>query len=207
MSVSYDRWSGDRRFVTVSSELAVHGRHEQFRLEAAAARAFGVSGSRPWTAVDASARWASALGIGRASWSARAGVNRVTDGTPVGAWPIAGTNFDWAIPLRAHPATRGGFIDPRSTGRRIVHGGLTADRPVRRLGIVVIAAGVFLDGANVMNSAEVSAPDDWLFDAGAGLRLGIGDGGSGVFRIDWARGLTDGRKAVSIGLQREWPPF
>jgi hypothetical protein len=35
----------------------------------------------------------------------------------------------------------------------------------------------------------------------------VGDGREGVFRIDWARGLTDGRMALSVGLQREWPPF
>ena len=131
----------------------MRGRNDRFRLEATGTQASGLSGTRPWTALDASARWASALGIARSSWSARAGWNRVSEGAPLGTWPIAGTNFDWAIPLRAHPATRGGLIDPRSTGRRIAHAGVTADRPVRRFGLLMVGAGVFIDGAGIMNPA------------------------------------------------------
>ena len=207
VSVGYDRWSEGRHFITMSAGLSVRGRNDRFRLEAAGTQASGLSGTRPWTGLDASARWASALGIARSSWSARAGWSRVSEGTPLGAWPIAGTNFDWAIPLRAHPATRGGLIDPRSTGRRIAHAGVTADRPVRRFGLLMVGAGAFIDGAGIMNPAEASAATVWLLDAGAGLRVGVGDGREGVFRIDWARGLTDGRMALSVGLQREWPPF
>ena len=207
VSVGYDRWSEDRRFVTVSAGLSVRARDERLRLEATGTQASGLSGSRSWTALDASARWASALGIARSSWSARGGWNRVSEGAPLGTWPVAGTNFDWAIPLRAHPATRGGLIDPRSTGRRIAHAGVTADRPVRRFGLLMLGTGIFVDGARIMNPAEATSANGWLFDAGAGLRLGVGDGREGVFRIDLARGLTDGRMALSVGLQREWPPF
>lgn len=207
VSMTYDRWSEDRRYVAVSAAVDVRARQERFRLKAGGAQAFGFSGARTYTQLDVGARWASASGIGRPSWSARAGVDRVSDHAPLGTWPIAGTNFDWTIPLRAHSATPGGLIDPRSAGRRIIHAGLTADRPVRRFGLLIVSAGAFLDGAEIANPADVRAENGWLLDAGGGLRVGVGDGRDAVFRIDWAGSITDGRTALSVGLQREWPPF
>ncbi len=207
VSMAYHRWSEDRRYLAASAGVDVRARNERFRLKAGGAQAFGLSGTRPYTRLDAGARWASASGIGRPSWSARAGVDRVGEGAPLGAWPIAGTNFDWAIPLRAHHATVGGLIDPRSAGRRILHAGVTADRPVRRFRLLIVSAGAFIDGAEIANPADASDRKGWLLDAGGGLRVGVGDGRDAVFRIDWARSITDRRTALSVGLQREWPPF
>jgi hypothetical protein len=73
--------------------------------------------------------------------------------------------------------------------------------------VIVLAAGAFLDGARIDHPADGSAGNRWLLDAGGGLRLGVGDGQLGVFRLDLARGLTDGEVALTIGVQREWPPY
>jgi hypothetical protein len=170
-------------------------------------QAAGLSGTGAYTQLEAGGRWASAVTIARPSWSARAGVNWASEGTPQGAWPIAGSNLEWAIPLRAHSATARGLLDPSSTGRRIAHAGLAGDIPLHRFGLIVLAAGGFLDGARIDHRADGSTANRWLLDAGGGLRLGVGDGQLGVFRLDLARGLTDGTTALTIGVQREWPPF
>jgi len=41
-------------------------------------------------------------------------------------------------------------------------------------------------------------------DAGVGLRLAL-PGAAGALRVDFARGLRDGRQALSAGWQRAWP--
>ena len=151
-------------------------RDDRLRVRAGATQAAGLSGTGAYTQLEAGARWASATTIARPSWSARAGINWASEGTPQGAWPIAGTNLEWAIPLRAHSATAGGLLDPASTGRRIAHAGLAADYPLHRFGVIVLAAGAFLDGARIDHRADGSAANRWLLDAG-------GDSGSA-----WATG-------------------
>jgi tetratricopeptide (TPR) repeat protein len=205
VTLTYDSWSADRNYLGISANMDAYARDDRLRVRVGATQAAGLSGTGAHTQLEARARWASATTIARPSWSARAGVNWASQGTPQGAWPIAGTNLEWAIPLRAHSATERGLLDPSSTGRRIAHGGLTADYPLHRFGVLVLAAGAFLDGARIDHRADGSTGNRWLFDAGGGLRLGVGDGKLGVFRVDVARGLTDGKTAVTIGVQREWP--
>jgi hypothetical protein len=152
--------------------------------------------------------WASSLGLGRAAWSTRLGFNWVSSATPLGAWPVVGGNLSWAIPLRAEPLADGGLLAGRSTGRGIIHAGLAADYPVYRLGPIVFAAGVFLDGAEVRSAADGSAQSRFALDGGGGIRIGIVDGQLGVLRVDLATGLlADRRSALTVGVHRNWPPF
>jgi hypothetical protein len=89
----------------------------------------------------------------------------------------------------------------------MAHGGVAADHPIRRIGLIVVATGAFLDGADVIEPADGSGKNRFYLDAGAGLRIGIADGHLGVLRIDVARGLADRRSAVTIGVHRSWPPW
>lgn len=108
----------------------------------------------------------------------------------MGLWPVAGADLSWAIPLRAHSAAR--------RGRTIVYGGLAGDRPVARVGPIVMAVGVFLDGVGIL--------DRLYLDGGAGLRIGLAGGQFGVVRVDLARGLlVDRRVALTAGFHRRWP--
>ena len=207
VALTYDRWSGSRSYVAASLNMDLYARRDRFRLRVGGTQASGLSGTGAYTQLEAVARWASATTIARPSWSARVGINWASEGTPQGAWPIAGTNLEWAIPLRAHSAITGGLLDPASTGRRIAHAGLTGDYPIHRFGLIVLGVGGFVDGARIDHRADGSAADRWLIDAGGGLRLGVGDGSLGVFRLDLARGLSDGRTELTIGVQREWPLF
>jgi hypothetical protein len=83
--------------------------------------------------------------------------------------------------------------------------GVAGDYPVYRTGPLVFSAGLFLDGARI-GAAANGAPDRSWLDGGGGLRIGLGDGRSGVLRIDLARSLaTDRAAALTVAVQRSWP--
>jgi hypothetical protein len=151
--------------------------------------------------------WASSSGLGRAAWSTRLGYDWAGASAPLGAWPVTGGNLVWAIPLRAGALSPAGVVTGKSVGRGIFHAGLSGDHPVRRVGPLILAAGLFLDGARV-NGAADGSEDRFHLDGGAGLRIGLADGQLGVLRLDFARGLLEaGRSAMTVGVHQSWPPF
>jgi hypothetical protein len=89
----------------------------------------------------------------------------------------------------------------------MLHGGVSGDHPIFRAGPLMVAAGIFLDGAKIRNPADGSGQDRFYLDAGGGVRVGILDGQLGVLRIDLATGLTEHGTAITVGLQQSWPPF
>ena len=201
-----ERWSGDRQFLALSAGAEVRARDDRFEMSARVERAVALSAHPSYTSGSARAAWASSLGLGRPAWSARLGFDWAGSHAPLGAWPVAGGFLYWAIPLRAHTPTGGGFLAGRSVGRGIIHAGLSGDRPFYRNGPVVVAAGVFIDAADIMVAAD-GAPGDRLYlDGGAGLRIGMAEGQPGVLRIDLARGLAgEGRFALTLGVHQSWP--
>jgi hypothetical protein len=83
--------------------------------------------------------------------------------------------------------------------------GVAGDYPVHRIGPLVFGAGLFLDAARIGAAADGS-PDRFWLDGGGGLRIGLGDGRSGILRIDLARSLvTDRAAALTVGIHRSWP--
>ncbi len=200
-----DRWSADRSYLAISLGAELHARGDRLTLTATSERAVALNSHPSYTRAAAGGSWASGLGLGRPAWSARLGADWASPDAPLGTWPIAGSNLAWAIPLRAHPAASGGLLAGRNAGRAIIHGGIAGDHPVSRLGPLVVAAGLFLDGAEVIGPADQTVGDRFYLDGGAGLRFGLADGQLGVLRIDLATGLTDRRSALSIGVQRRWP--
>ena len=202
-----ERWSADRTYLAISAGAERRTRDDRFTLSASTERAVSLSSSlASYTRADGGVSWVSALGLGHPAWSGRLGVVWASPDAPPGTWPIVGTDLAWALPLRAHPATSGGFLVGRNAGRTIIHAGLAGDHPVYRVGPLVLAAGLFLDGADVIRPLDGSG-DRFYLDAGGGLRLGLAGGGLGVLRIDLASGLTDGRSALSVGVHRQWPLF
>ncbi len=161
-----------------------------------------------YTRGDVRAMWSSALGLSRPSWSARLGLELTSRHAPIGVWPVAsGDNNPRMIPLRAHPRTIDGLLPGATTGRAILHGGISGDHPVGRVGPLALAVGIFLDGADIRDPADASGADRRYLDAGGGIRIGVLDGALGIVRVDLATGLTDHRTAITIGLHQSWPPF
>ncbi|HLB54464.1 MAG TPA: cysteine peptidase family C39 domain-containing protein [Gemmatimonadales bacterium] len=203
-----ERWSGNRHYLAASVGAELRARDNRFALIATSEYAVALSTHPSYARGGTRARWASSLGLGRAAWSAQFGFDWASPHAPLGTWPVAGGNLSWMIPLRAHPLTGGGLLSGRSAGRGIIHAGIAGDHPVYRIGPLVLAAGVFLDGAEVIAAADGSPTGRFYLDGGAGIRIGIAEGQLGVLRIDLARGLlADRGSALTVGVHRSWPPF
>lgn len=202
-----ERWSEEREYLAASVGVELRARENRLGVDIGGGYAFPLSSHGGYTRGGARASWASSRGLSRTSWSTRIGFDWARGDAPLGVWPAAGSNFAWAIPLRAHPLSQGGLLAGASAGRGIMHAGLSGEQPIHRLGPLVLAVGVFLDAARVMDAADASEEDRFYLDGGAGLRIGIGDGQLGVLRIDLARGLVaDRHTALSLGVHRSWPP-
>jgi hypothetical protein len=202
-----ERWSGDQRYLAASVGAQLRARDDRFQLSARTEHAVAVTDQPSYTSGAVRAAWASSLGLSRTAWSARLGFDRVGRHAPIGTWPMAGGNLDWALPLRAHSATIGRSLAGRSAGRGIISAGIAGDHPVHRTGPLVFAAGLFLDAARIVSPADGS-PDRFHLDGGAGLRIGIADGRLGIVRIDLARSLVADRDAaLTFGVEQNWPLF
>ncbi|HEX9165002.1 MAG TPA: papain-like cysteine protease family protein [Gemmatimonadales bacterium] len=207
-ALRFERWSGDRRYLVASANVEMRGRDDRLVFTATGGHAVALSTHPSYTRAGVGAVWVSSQGLGRRTWSTRLGADWASADAPVGTWPVAAGNLSWAIPLRADPVTGRGLLPGRSVGRAIIHGGLAGDQPVYRAGLFVLAAGVFLDGAEIMEAADGSPGGRLYLDAGAGIRIGIADGQLGVLRVDFAKGLMEGgRSALTIGVHRSWPPY
>ncbi len=203
-----ERWSRDRDYLALSGGGELLARDDRVVIAATVEHAVALSTHPSYSRGGARGMWASSLGLGRAAWSTRLGFDWASRDAPLGTWPVAGGNLSWQIPLRATPATGGRPLAGRSAGRGIIQAGIAGDHPVYRVGPLILAAGVFLDAARVLDPADGSRKDRSYLDGGAGLRIGIAEGQLGVLRIDFARGLlADRRSAVTIGVHRSWPPF
>jgi hypothetical protein len=101
--------------------------------------------------------------------------------------------------LRAHPLLHDGVIRGVFS-HQLTHGGAEWRRwlhPVRRP--LRLAPAFFVDLARGTRGLG-NGGERWQADVGGGLRIAVP--GSGVLRIDVARGLRDGRSAVSVGWGR-----
>jgi hypothetical protein len=205
-TLGLERWSGDRRYLTVAAGTELRVRADRLRVTATGTQAFALLEGASYRSGGLETMWTSSLGLSRAAWSTRLGIDLASAGAPLGAWPMAGGDPSRDIPLRAEPSPRGDLVAGSAVGRTILHGGLAGDVPLHRVGPLVLAAGAFLDGARVAAPADESVGQRFYLDVGVGLRIGIADGELGVLRIDVALGLLDdGRSALTMGVHRQWP--
>jgi hypothetical protein len=133
-------------------------------------------------------------------WLARAGVDAAGNDTPFALWGGAGTGHGRDALLRAHPLLHDGAIRDGVFGRIVASGGVEWRQwrwPVVRLGRLAPAA--FVDLAHAYD-APTFADARAHVDVGVGLRLAVP--GAGAIRADIARGLRDGKLAVSVGWAR-----
>lgn len=202
-----EQWSGGRKYLAVSAGTAFRAAADRFILATSVDYGQALTTHPSYARGSVGAMWTSSIGLQRASWSARLGLDLVSHGAPLGLWPVASGDLAWAIPLRAHSRASDGMLPGATTGRSMIHGGLSGDQPVYRAGPVTLTVGAFLDGAEIVHSSDGSGRDRFYVDAGGGLRIGILDGQLGVLRIDLATGLTDRRTAITVGMHQSWPPM
>ncbi len=207
VGLGFERWSGAREYLSATAGMEFREASDRFVLMTSVARAQTVTSHPSYTQGYLRAMWAASSGLRQATWSARLGIDLTSQQAPLGAWPVASTSISSTIPLRAHSRISNGLLRSTTTGRRILHGGLSGEHPVLHAGPFILAAGLFLDGAEVMSPANGSGRSRLFLDAGGGIRIGIQDGQLGVLRVDLATGLTDHRSALTVGLHQRWPPF
>ncbi len=202
-----EHWSGNAQYLAGIGGLEFRAAGDRFSLRTTAEQAAAIQSGPGYSRGSLRTDWASSFGLRRASWSVRAGIDLASRTAPLGVQPMASGDLPLAIPLRAHPWTRDGVIPTSTIGRTIVHGGVSADQPLFRTGLFTVAAGIFLDGADVGNPADGSGRSRFYLDAGGGIRIGILNGQLGVIRVDLATGLIDRTTALTVGLHQEWPTF
>jgi predicted double-glycine peptidase len=156
-------------------------------------------GTSTWT-LSLRSEWRSRVANEGAVWIAHGGEDIAGSSAPLALWPGAGTGQGRDALLRAHPLIDDGIIREGAFGRTLAHGGAEWRRWVQLPGKPIrVAPAMFVDTARAYRGLDdVNQP--WHTDIGAGLRLAVP--GSGVFRIDFAHGLRDGRDALSVGWGR-----
>jgi hypothetical protein len=192
-TLTVERWPG-RRAVGVGGTIERHLAGDRVVVSARGTR--WSAGAAVWRG-SADARWRSRGETGGSVWDIAAGADAVGDGAPLAWWPGAGTGHGRAAFLRAHPLVRSGVIRDGVFGRRLLHASMEWRRWRPSGGIVRIAPAVFLDMARAWR-VETIGDGRAHADAGIGMRMRVP--GAGTLRVDLARGLRDGRTALSIGL-------
>lgn len=157
--------------------------------------------------------WIGGSGATRASTAARAsaaalgghamlvaGMEGVHGNTPPFLMPGAGDGNIRRPLLRAHPLIERDAIrvdQGQMLARRLFHGTAEWSRPLARVLVASVDAAVFADAAYARQLLDRRASDTQI-DAGIGLRIrALGAGPT--FRLDVARGLRDGRWALTAG--------
>ena len=203
----FERWTGSGDFLALSLGGALHGSHDRMVLLAQGERAVPFTDQASYTRVRTQVAWTSPVGSSSLIWSMRLGGDWTSAAAPRGLWPIAGGDLAREIPLRAHSLIVGGRLSMAQTGQGVIHGGVAADRPVAIMGPITLGAGAFLDGADVIRSADDVTRHQRYLDGGVGLRIGLVGMTRSALRVDLARGfVTDPRWGLSVGLEQSWPP-
>jgi hypothetical protein len=130
------------------------------------------------------------------------GGERVSDTAPIGLWPGAGAGQAREPLLRAHPLLEDGIIDatgPSVFGRTLAFGGLEVQRWLDRPALARVAIAGFTDIARATRQASVPTPGQ--VDMGLGVRVRM-PGSAGLLRIDVARGMRDGARALTVGIMK-----
>jgi hypothetical protein len=198
MGTGADRWSGRPASAFVDGAL-----EQRLFSDAAAARLEG-------------SFWPSSGGFGegrlRLAWRAgqadslalraRGGFDIASRRAPLDLWPGAGAGHARAPRLRAHPLLDDGAISGEVFGQRLVHAGVDAARTLVARGLMRLDGLAFVDSARAWRS--LSGDGRLHVDVGVGVRL-RGPVEAGAIAVDVARGLRDGRTALTIGWEQAWP--
>jgi hypothetical protein len=191
-----DSWKDRGRTATFSVALDQRLLNDAVSVRGSGAALLGSFGA--WTG-STGALWRSRTRNEGIVLVGEAGFDFASTAAPLALWPGAGTGHGRGPLLRAHPLLEDGHITGDVFGRRVAHASLEARRWVRPLlKVVRFAPAAFIDGAH---AGRRRAPGSaWHMDAGVGLRIAFS--GSGILRVDVARGLRDGSTAFSIGWTR-----
>jgi hypothetical protein len=198
VGAALDKWSGRGAHLSLDGKIEALLAGDRLALRAHVAQWTSLERGAPFEAGGLLARW-STKHLDRGGWLARVGVSTATSEAPLSLWPGASTGRGRAPLLRAHPLLENGVVAGRAFGRTLVHMGLERQAWMYTVKSLRFGWSLFVDGARPWDPLR-SARVPWQVDAGAGIRL-AGLGTRGEFRITAARGLQDGRSALSVGWE------
>jgi hypothetical protein len=144
--------------------------------------------------------WRSRADRRAAAWFTHVWLNTATRHAPFAAWAGAGTGEGRPLLLRAHPLLDDGIVRGAVFGRHVAQATVERHQPLASLGPARLTLAAFVDAARHSNGLR---PGAGQVDAGFGVRLQVP--GDSALRLDVARGLVDGRMALSAGWQHPWP--
>jgi hypothetical protein len=197
--IALDRWRDPGRTAAVATRVQLWPVLDRAAVELGAGGWRG-SGARFGTA-EARLRLRSKASSSGTVLLAQGGYEVATSSAPASLWPGADSGHARDVLLRAHPLLDDGVIKGGVFGRRIAFASGEAQHwlPPAMRGMLRIAPAAFLDVARATRG-QPSSDRRLHCDLGGGLRVALP--GSGVLRVDVARGLRDGRTALSVGWQR-----
>ena len=196
VSARADRWVGRPAAVGIGGALEHRaGETAAFRIQSDVWPAGGFG------AASLGVRWRwPGDGVDRLTASGTATV--ASRDAPRALWSGAGTGHARPLLLRAHPLLDDGVIVGDAFGRRLLHGSAEWRQRLASIGPLTLQVATFTDAATATRG---DGPPITHLDAGVGLRVRVP--GEGTLRIDYARGLDDGRQAVSVGWELPWPAW
>jgi hypothetical protein len=199
IGAALDKWIGRGSHVSLEGSVERRWARDRLALGAQGAGWISLADGPPFEAGSLSLRWCS-NGLERSdAWQGHLGFSGATSESPRALWYGAGTGQGRPPLLRAHPLLDRGVVRGRTFGRTLVHGTIERQDWPWRLGLAQVGWALFFDGARSWNS-DGADRGAWQVDGGTGLRL-RGLGIKGLIRVDLARGLKDGRSALSLGWQ------
>ena len=121
---------------------------------------------------------------------------------PRALWSGAGTGHARPLLLRAHPLLDDGVITGDAFGRRLLHAGVEG-RHAPGLARSADACNWRPLSMRPPHPMPIGPRRHWT-QASA---CACASPGEGTLRVDYARGLDDGRQAVSVGWELPWPAW
>lgn len=203
LTAGTDRWTldGEPRRKMVHAGVTVERRFLNDRL-AAAASATRYIGANSFGLFDASLVARTSSEPRPLVMLIRSGVTHAGDSAPLALWNGAGDGRARTPLLRAHQLLDDGRIDGRVFGRTLAHATVEVQHWFDRPQLLRVGAAAFLDAAHARSRPGWSTGSGTQADVGLGLRIKV-PGRSGAFRLDYAHGMVDGARALSIGWQPE----
>jgi hypothetical protein len=147
---------------------------------------------------DLTLSWRSTTDVTKPALFAVVGDSAASIEAPRALWMGAGTGDGRPVLLRAHPLLDDDVIAGPNFGRHVVFSTSEYQHPVRQIFTGAIDVAAFVDAVRVSDGLAGPNASTWQVDAGAGLRFRLPQAG-GSARLDFARGLRDGRMAISVG--------
>ena len=184
IGAALDRWNNGATYVSIETgiERRFAGDHVAIAAASSVATKFGTG--------TIMGRWRSSR-LEFSGITAAATIVGVTRGAPLDLWPGGDTGIVRSTLLRAHPLLEHGAIDASRLHRTFAHATVEFQQPLVARPLARFGWSAFVDAT----SQHV--------DTGAGLRVKV-PGAPGALRVDLARGLRDGRVALSAAWQPAW---